>query len=63
VTKKRTIPVFDAEGRRLLTLPELAVALDITYPTARQRQRRGQLPEPAGWLDDRTALWHSPTDD
>jgi hypothetical protein len=57
------IAVYDEQGRRLLTLPQLAAALGITHDTAKQRRKRRKLPEPAGWLDDRTPLWHSPTDD
>lgn len=56
------IAVYDADGQRLLTLPQFAAALDITHDTAKQRRKRGKLPEPAGWLDERTPLWHSPTD-
>lgn len=56
------IAVYDEHGRRLLTLPQFAAALGISHTTARQRRKRGTLDEPAGWLDDRTPLWHDPAD-
>lgn len=58
--KRRIIPVFDADGRRLFTLQQLAERLGETPEALRQRRRRRHLPDPAGWVDERTAVWHDP---
>lgn len=56
------LPVFDAQGRRLYTLPQIAELLGREVDTVHQWRRRknGKIPREAGSLDERTPLWLHP---
>jgi hypothetical protein len=60
VTERPVIFVYDEHGQRLYTAQQLADMLGITRSNLLVRLTRGQAAEPAGWVDQRTAVWHEP---
>lgn len=49
--------LFDESGAQVLTLPMVAERLGKSVDAVRMSRKRGSLPDPVGWLDDRTPLW------
>jgi hypothetical protein len=64
MTVPNLIAIYDEHGQRLYTMGQLAALTGRKYGTIRQYHRRGTggLGEPAGWVDERTPVWHKPVD-